>query len=59
MDKWLMKQVEAKALLRLQELIDEQLGDPTLIISDFWNGYWRRRAQEGFFDDIWAEEETT
>jgi hypothetical protein len=55
MDKWLAKQTEAKALLRLQELIDEQAGDPVFIISDFWNGYWRRRAEEGFFDDIWAE----
>jgi hypothetical protein len=31
------------------------LGDPVFIISDFWNGYWRRRAEEGFFDDVEAE----
>jgi hypothetical protein len=23
---------------------------------DYWNGYWRRRADEGFFDDVWADE---
>jgi hypothetical protein len=26
------------------------IGWPTEGI-DFWNGYWRRRAEEGFFDD--------
>lgn len=54
MDKWLAKQVEAKALQRIQDLVFARCPSE---IADFWNGYWRRRAEEGFFDDVWAEGE--